>query len=109
MSLYAPPVVGFICTTTTVTTSASVTTSSVQILAANPDRIALFIYNNSANSGYLTLGATSTSSTPTFILGTFAQFTWPFASIIYTGAISAIRNAGLGTFTCTEIVKQGNM
>jgi hypothetical protein len=61
------------------------------------------IYNNSSNSCYITFGTTSTSAAPSFILATFANFVWQ-GPIIYQGPMAAIRNAGSGTITITELI-----
>lgn len=84
------------------TVSPSVTTSSVVIVQANPRRRGIIIYNNSANSAYLTYGLTSASNTCTRILATFTQFEM-LGPVVYTGAIAAIRNAGSGTLIITEL------
>ena len=83
-------------------TTTNVLLVSVQIAAANPNRKAFYIWNNSSNSTYVTLGPTSVSSTPTRLVPTFA--TWEVnTGTIWTGAISAIRNAGSGTVTVYEL------
>lgn len=84
------------------TTSAAVAQSSVVIAKANSKRMGFIIWNNGANSGYLTFGPTSTSSAPQVIHASFTSYTWPFSGFCYTGPISAIRNAGTGTFTIAE-------
>jgi hypothetical protein len=88
--------------TVTKTTSVSVTTTSVVIAEANPRRRAFVVYNNSANSAYITYGPTSAGSTCTRILATFNQFEM-LGPVVYTGQISAIRNSGSGTLTITEL------
>lgn len=88
-------------TRATVTTSANVLLASVVIIPANLNRRCLYIYNNSANSAYITFGPTSSSATPTSIIATFTSFVMA-AGQVYTGQISAIRNAGNGTMTITE-------
>lgn len=86
----------------TITVSATITTSSVKIISANPNRIGLILYNNSANSVYLALGSAANSSTNmTFILATFAHLILP--SPIYTGDIYGIRNSGTGIVIATEL------
>lgn len=85
-----------------VTTSGAVTTSSVQLVAENKARRAFYIWNNSANSAYITFGPTSSSATPTFILPTFATLVVN-GPVVWTGPISAIRNSGTGTLTVTEL------
>lgn len=89
------------CATATPTITASIALISTQVVASNPARKGLVIYNNSANSVYLTYGPVSTSNACTRILTTFAQ--WDMPSPIYTGAISGVRNAGLGTLVVTEL------
>lgn len=89
---------------TVVTTSPTITTSSVQIIGTNPSRIAFYIWNNSANSVYLTFGPTSNASGPTIILATFATYT-SNGPVCYIGAISGIRNSGTGNVTIHELIR----
>ncbi len=91
------------CSRVVQTVSATVTTSSVLILPANPNRVGMTIWNQSANSGYLTFGTTSGSSTPTDIIATFTTKSY-FGPVVYTGPVAAIRNAGTGTFVCYEFL-----
>ncbi len=90
------------CPTATPTISPSVLLVSQVVLPANASRKGFIIYNNSANSVYLTYGPTSTGSTCTRILATFANFE-SLGPVVYTGQISAIRNAGAGTLVITEL------
>lgn len=93
-----PPTAG----TATIRVSPVITTTSQLILAANPLRKGLILYNNSANSVYVALGSAANSSTNmTFILATFAHLIFP--SPIYLGAIYGIRNSGTGTVLSTEL------
>jgi hypothetical protein len=85
------------------TTSASVATTSVQIIDSNPNRRCLYIWNNSSNSAYITFGPVSSGSAPTAIVASFTSFVMN-SGVIYTGAISAIRNSGAGTMTVTECI-----
>jgi hypothetical protein len=95
----APLVAG----TSTVRVSATITTASVKIISANPARLGLILYNNSANSVYICLGqAANSSNSLTFILPTFQHLVLP-TSPIYTGDIYGIRNAGTGTVVSTEL------
>lgn len=88
--------------TATITNSPAVTTLTQVIVAANPARKGLVIYNNSANSIYLSYGPTANSNTLcTRVLATFTQFDMP--APIYTGVISGIRNAGTGFCVVTEL------
>lgn len=91
--------------TTVVTTVPSfAATVSTLLIAANPNRKALFLWNNSANSIYLSYALTSNSSTPTFILATFATFgPGNYGPVVWTGPISGIRNAGTGSVTVYEV------
>lgn len=93
-------------------TSSSVTTPvpttnvlliSIVVLPANPNRKGFILYNNSANSVYVTYGATSSSASCTRLIPTFAS--WEVTQgCIYTGIISAIRNAGSGTVVAYELI-----
>lgn len=76
-------------------TKVNVTTGSVILVPANPKRKGFYIYNNSANSVYLTFDSVSLSAEPTMILATFTQASM-VAGLVYTGVISAIRNSGTG-------------
>ncbi len=85
-----------------ITISPSILLVSQLIIAANPDRKGLIIYNNSANSVYLAYGSPASSSTNmTRILPTFTQFIMEVP--IYTGPIYGIRNAGSGTCLVTQL------
>lgn len=91
--------------TATVSVSPVITTSSVKIVNANPARKALVLYNNSANSVYLSTATPATSGTNLFyILPTFTQvsLTQLMPNTVYTGAIYGIRNAGTGSVVVTE-------
>ncbi len=85
-----------------ITTTASITTASAVVVPVNYKRKGLIIFNNSANSVYLTYGATSSSASCTRILATFTQYE-TYGPVSYTGVISGIRNAGSGTLTVTEL------
>ncbi len=88
---------------TPVTPGVNVLLASVVIAPANPRRIGFYIFNNSSNSVYVTLGPTSASSFCTQLIATFA--TWACNDpICYTGVISAIRNAGSGVCTVHELI-----
>ncbi len=76
--------------------------NSVLVVPANPNRIGLILYNNSANSIYLMYGQKANSANAmTRILATFAQFV--MEAPIYTGDIWATRNAGSGNVLATEL------
>lgn len=86
----------------TLTVSAAVTTVSALVKISNPNRVGLYIYNNSANTVYINFGATANSNTNMVLpIATFA--TWVMPIPIYYGQISAIRNTGTGTLLITEL------
>lgn len=83
--------------------STNVVTTSVVILPANSNRKGFIIFNNSANSTYVTFGPTSVASTCTRLIPTYAS--WEVTQgAVYTGAISAIRNSGTGIITVYELI-----
>lgn len=85
------------------TTASVAATVSVLLAPANPSRVGFTIWNNVNNTAYVTFAATSSGSTPSFIIGAFSSFVWN-GVICPTGPISAVRNSGTGTFTITEIL-----
>lgn len=85
------------------TISASVAQASVVIIGASTRRRGLLLYNNGGNSAYITFGPTSAGSSPTAIVGAFSNYAM-LGPAIWMGQISAIRNAGSGTFIITELV-----
>ncbi len=88
--------------TAAITISPVITTASVKIIDANPNRLGLILYNNSANSVYIALGsAANSANNMTFIIATFASLVIP--APVYTGAIYGIRNSGTGTILVTEL------
>jgi len=94
-----------VLTTATVSVSPVITTVSTLIIAANAARLGLILFNQSANSIYLSTKTPAVASTTTFyILPTFTQVSIGFLTPgqIYTGAIYGIRNSGTGTVICTE-------
>lgn len=81
--------------------STSVSETSVQILASNTIRKGITIYNDSANSVYVSTQTPATSNTNLFaIVPSFSVF--QFNYINYTGIIYAIRTAGNGAVVITE-------
>lgn len=74
---------------------------SLVIAPANANRKGIVIFNNSANSCYVSLAGTAVAANCAHIIPTFASWEcfWP---VMYTGAISAIRNAGTGVITAWE-------
>lgn len=84
-----------------VTPVVTVALVSIIIAPANSRRIGLVIYNNGANTCYVSFAATSSSGSPTYIIPTFASVTIT-SNIVYCGQISCIRNAGTGTVAVWE-------
>jgi hypothetical protein len=105
----SPPLASIVTNTTKLTsnsctvTGTNVLLASVVICQANPNRKGFIIFNNSANSTYVTFGATSSSATCTYLIATFASLTVN-SGCIYTGVMSAIRNSGSGVVTVYELV-----
>lgn len=81
-----------------------VAVASAVIAQPNPRRIAFIIYNNSANSVYISYGATAVSAQCTRIIATYTQVEVN-ATVCYTGVLSAIRNTGTGNVIVTELVR----
>lgn len=86
-----------------VETSVNVTTASVILVPANPNRKGVVIFNNSSNSVYVKYAATSVASTCTKLIATYASWE-PVSPVCYTGPISAIRNSGSGVVTVFELI-----
>lgn len=78
-------------------------TPAVLVSAANPARKGFLLWNNSANSAYVTFAAVGGAATPDLIIPTFTQYVWAFP-LAYTGPIVAARNAGTGTMVFTEFI-----
>lgn len=85
-----------------ISVSPTITTLSQVVLASNPARVGMVIYNNSANTVYLSFADTANSGTKCgYALPSFTQLAF-LQGLIYTGTISGIRNAGTGTCVVTE-------
>lgn len=86
-----------------ITTTGVIATTGQLLLAANPNRNGFYLYNNSANSVYVTYGSPPCAGTNiTFILATFAQFI-ETTGVHYTGPLCGMHNSGSGTVTITEL------
>lgn len=84
-----------------ITTTTVVALVSTVIAQPNINRRCLYIWNNSANSAYISFAATTDAASPTAIIPTFQSFSMQ-GTPIYTGVISAKRNAGTGRITAWE-------
>lgn len=88
----------------TVAASATMTTTSIRIIAANPQRIGLLLYNNSGNSAYIKYGSSGDSANNmSFILG--ANANWVMPQPVFTGELWGKRNSGTGTVVATELTR----
>jgi hypothetical protein len=86
-----------------IVTQVNVLLVSAQLVAANANRKGFVIFNNSANSVYVTEGPTSVAANCTRLIATFTS--WEnVAGAVWTGAISAIRNSGSGVCTVFELI-----
>lgn len=87
---------------TIITSAAIPVNGSVQIAPANLSRKGLIIWNQSANSIYISYTSPANSATNmTAIIPTYAAWIMPLP--VYTGAIYATRNAGTGFTLTTEL------
>ena len=86
-------------------TPVDVRQASVVIAPANPNRMGFVIFNNSANSGYVSLAGVSVASTCTRLIATFTSWEFFPDGMCYTGPISAIRNSGSGVMAVWEFTK----
>jgi hypothetical protein len=86
----------------TIIPTASIAQISQLVLPANDWRGGLVIYNNGANTVYIAFDTVCSSATRmTLQIATFTAWVMPLP--IYTGPISAIRNAGSGILLITEM------
>lgn len=105
ISSLSQPATGLILSDYAHKTITAVATNSVQIVAANPARRALTIYNNSTNSAYITPECPAIAANLMEFLATNAgptSLTKWFGPVVYTGALCAIRNAGSGNVIVWE-------
>jgi hypothetical protein len=79
---------------------------SYLIIGKNITRRGLFLYNQSGNTVYVTFGEVSNASSPTFVISAWSGWSM-VGEVVWTGPISAIRNAGSGAtlaMVVTEIM-----
>jgi hypothetical protein len=86
--------------TSTSATSVSVTDSNTTILATNTSRKMASIYNEGAETAYVKLGASATTSSYTIPIVSSGYYELP--KPIYTGVIDAITASGTATLRITE-------
>ena len=96
----APPPQTLAAFTKTVTT---VATASLQIAPANLNRRGFVVFNNSANSCYVTWENPAVAAQCVRLIPTFASWEC-YGPSVYAGALFCIRNAGTGAVTVWEII-----
>lgn len=83
------------------TITPAITTVSLKILDDTFDRKGAVLFNDSANSAYITYGPSATVLSPTKVIGPYADWHLP-GPAIWCGEISAIREDGTGSLVITE-------
>ncbi len=86
-----------------VKTITNVLLASVQIVPANPDRKGLVIFNNSANSCYVSPENPAVAASCMRLIATFASWEC-YGPTVYTGPLYCIRNSGSGNVTVWELI-----
>lgn len=94
------PTVERISTTATLT-NVSASASSVQLLAANANRVGLIIFNDSTSSLYMKFG--TTASTTNFTLKVFQGSSYEMTLPIFTGRIDGVWDVAVGSARITEL------
>lgn len=89
----------FVPSTTATETTVQASTTSVQLLAANPNRKGASVYNTASEPLYLAFGATATATTESLTLNSNDYYELPFG---YTGIISGIWSGSTGSVLVTE-------
>ncbi len=89
--------------TSAMATSVAISSTSVLVVAANPNRRGLMLFNNSTTTVYIAYDGTATMTHLTFPIPSLT--TWTMAFPIYLGAIAAVRAAaGDGKILSTELM-----
>ena len=84
-------------------TTVSVSTASVQIVAANVNRKGLIVTNVGGNSLYISFGTAPTSALFAVSINTTAGAEkYEMLNAVYTGAVNAIRSSGTSNIVVTE-------
>ncbi len=84
-------------------TSVQQTPSSVLILAANPNRKGMYLYNDAGAKASISLGSPASTTAFSFVLAASAGYETPQTKV-YTGAVYAIWNSGTtGFMRVTEL------
>lgn len=103
----AVPVTGSVIATaqtvaTTTISRVNNATSSTSLLASNAARKGMFFYNDSVTDCNVALAGTASATVFSFKLTAGSHFTWPDASLMYTGAVSVICTLASGAVQATE-------
>ncbi len=86
----------------TIINTPSIGLTSTLVLSANQWRRGLYVYNNGANTVYLSFDSFVSSATHmTIPVATFS--TWVMQMPIYLGSLAAVRNSGTGILMITEL------
>lgn len=85
------------------TTTAPILLVSQKVLDASCDRKGCIIFNDSANSAYITYGTTAVITGATTIIGPYAS--WEMTGpAVWNGEVHAIREAGSGSLVITDMI-----
>ncbi len=83
--------------------SVAISSTSVTVAAANPNRKGILLYNNSTTVVYIAYDATASMTHFTFAIA--AAATWTMPQPIYLGAVTAVRaTTGDGKLLITELM-----
>lgn len=86
---------------TSTVTRVNSSTSSIQLVAANPNRIALYLYNDSTATQYVKIG--TTASLTDFSIRLTPHMTYEMPIPIYVGQIDVISSSNNGAIQVTEL------
>lgn len=86
---------------TSTTTRTATSTTDASILAANTERLAATVYNDSTGNLYVNLGAAASATA--FVIKLAAGDYWEVPGG-YTGAVHGVLDAGTGNANVAEIV-----
>ncbi len=81
-------------------TNVATSTTSAQLLPANPDRRGAIVYNDAAATLYVKLGATASTTSYSYAVTPGGTLETPFG---YSGRLDAILASGTGTARVTEL------
>lgn len=82
--------------------SVGASASSVTLLAANPARLTMYVYNDSSSAMYLAFSTTASTSAYNIKVPANTLYEMPYGSV-YIGVISAIWDSATGQARVTEV------